>query len=290
MPASSGRSIEAGIAPGPDRVVAAHWGVRGGVLAMERLLTGANLPTAVFAESDEMAFGAMQAMRRSGLDVPGDVSLVGFDDHEMAAAADLTTIAQPVQLQGELAARLLLDALDGAEPGDVVLPTRLVVRGSTGPPRSRPAHEEDRGPARRRAAAHLLRRARRRGPRDGGPARPRPADLAASEIRYDPLLDEWVTIAAHRQGRTLPAAGRRVPAVPHTPGRPTEIPAADYDVVVFENRFPSLAAGPPRRPPTRRRDAACASAGPAVGRCEVVCFTSDHDASFARCRRSACAR
>ncbi len=127
---------QAGIAPGPDRVVAAHWGVRGGVLAMERLLTGANLPTAVVAESDEMAFGAMQAMRRSGLDVPGDVSLVGFDDHEMAAAADLTTIAQPVQLQGELAARLLLDALDGAEPGDVVLPTRLVVRGSTGPPRT----------------------------------------------------------------------------------------------------------------------------------------------------------
>ena len=94
------------------------------------------LPTAVFAESDEMALGALQTLRRAGLDVPGRMSLVGFDDHEMAPAGDLTTIAQPVHQQGELAARLLLDVLEGGDPppGDVVLPTRLVVRGTTGPP------------------------------------------------------------------------------------------------------------------------------------------------------------
>ena len=78
----------------------------------------------------------------------------------------------------------------------------------------------------------------------------------------------------------VPAAGRRVPAVPHRPRhRPSEIPATDYDVVVFENRFPSFSS---------RAGAATASTGdpllaerPAHGRCEVVCFTSDHDAAFA---------
>jgi DNA-binding LacI/PurR family transcriptional regulator len=62
------------------------------------------------------------------------VSVIGFDDHEMAAAADLTTIAQPVYRQGELGARMLLDVLagDGKRVADIVLPTRLVVRGSTG--------------------------------------------------------------------------------------------------------------------------------------------------------------
>ena len=127
---------EAGIGPGPERVVSEPWGVTGGMRAMEQLLARRRLPTAVFAESDEMALGALQTLRRAGLDVPGRVSLVGFDDHEMAVAGDLTTIAQPVHRQGELAARLLLEVLDGGNPptGDVVLPTRLVVRGTTGPP------------------------------------------------------------------------------------------------------------------------------------------------------------
>lgn len=93
---------------------------------------------------------------------------------------------------------------------------------------------------------------------------PRPADqvATASEVRRDPLLGDFVAIASHRQGRThLPPAD----ACPLCPARPGghqgEIPDSDYDVVVFENRFPSL-SGP-------------------TGRCEVVCFTSDHDTSFA---------
>lgn len=127
---------EAGIAPRADRVVCEPWGVAGGRRAMEQLLARRQLPTAVFAESDEMALGALQTLRRAGLAVPGRVSLIGFDDHEMAPAADLTTVAQPVHRQGELAARLLIEVLGGGAPdqGDVLLPTRLVVRGSTGPP------------------------------------------------------------------------------------------------------------------------------------------------------------
>src|SRR5829696_4865998 len=138
---------EAGIPATPDRVGPQAWGVSGGMRAMEQLLVRRRLPTAVFAESDEMALGALQVLRRAGLPVPGRLSLVGFDDHGMAAAGDLTTIAQPVRRQGELAAHRLLAVLGGgpSDPsgragpaadraGDVVLPTRLVVRGTTGPP------------------------------------------------------------------------------------------------------------------------------------------------------------
>jgi LacI family repressor for deo operon, udp, cdd, tsx, nupC, and nupG len=125
---------EAGIAGRPDPVVPEPWGVTGGMRAMEQLLASRRLPTAIFAESDEMALGALQVLRRAGLAVPGRVSLIGFDDHAMAPAGDLTTIAQPVRRQGELAARRLLAELAGDPAGDVVLPTRLVVRGTTGPP------------------------------------------------------------------------------------------------------------------------------------------------------------
>jgi DNA-binding LacI/PurR family transcriptional regulator len=123
---------------GEAAVVGGHpWGVDGGAAAMTELLDAGPPPTAVFAESDEMAFGALQVLRRRGLRVPQDVSVVGFDDHEMAAAVDLTTVAQPVGEQGEVAAGMLLDLLGtergGRLPGEVLLPTRLVVRGSTGP-------------------------------------------------------------------------------------------------------------------------------------------------------------
>ncbi|HEX9354657.1 MAG TPA: galactose-1-phosphate uridylyltransferase, partial [Streptosporangiaceae bacterium] len=111
---------------------------------------------------------------------------------------------------------------------------------------------------------------------------------------------EWVVIAAARQDRTfLPPPGE-CPLDPSRPGRPTEIPAPDYDVVVFENRFPSLRGGghwPPgavpegselnSASPQRTRSAAGppetggVPQRPAYGRCEVVCFTSDHDGSFA---------
>ncbi|WP_165986506.1 galactose-1-phosphate uridylyltransferase [Streptomyces sp. YIM 98790] len=84
---------------------------------------------------------------------------------------------------------------------------------------------------------------------------------ASSEIRTDPLLREPVGYAAHRQGRTHLPPADQCPLCPSEGGRLTEIPDPEYQVAVFENRFPSFGGG--------------------TGRCEVVCFTSDHHASFA---------
>ncbi len=126
-------------AHGPGRAgiqVTAPWGVAGGAAAMAELLASPSVPTGVFAESDEMAFGALQTLGRAGLTVPGDVSVIGFDDHEMADVLDLTTVAQPVRQLGQESARLLIESLQGADSQEVVLSTRLVVRGSTGPPRA----------------------------------------------------------------------------------------------------------------------------------------------------------
>jgi DNA-binding LacI/PurR family transcriptional regulator len=101
--------------------------------AMDDLLARPNRPTAIFCESDEMAFGAMQAARRHGLRIPEDLSIIGFDGHEMSEYTDLTTIEQPVPLMGEMAAWSIMERLrkPSAEPHSLVLPTTLVVRNST---------------------------------------------------------------------------------------------------------------------------------------------------------------
>jgi UDPglucose--hexose-1-phosphate uridylyltransferase len=107
----------------------------------------------------------------------------------------------------------------------------------------------------------------------------RPVEVS-SQLRYDPLLGEWVIIASHRQDRTfLPAAGD-CPLDPSRPGRLTEIPASEYEVVVFENRFPSLVSRPAAGPDGAAAERLLATR-PGAGRCEVVCFTQEHDASFA---------
>jgi UDPglucose--hexose-1-phosphate uridylyltransferase len=100
------------------------------------------------------------------------------------------------------------------------------------------------------------------------------------ELRYDPLLDTQVVIASHRQERTHLPPEDECPLCPSTAEHSTEIPAGDYDVVVFENRFPSFAAGPLELSPLPGGDTSVARS-PAHGRCEVVCFTSEHDSSFA---------
>ncbi|WP_407108212.1 galactose-1-phosphate uridylyltransferase [Rhodococcus aetherivorans] len=107
-----------------------------------------------------------------------------------------------------------------------------------------------------------------------------PSAGAASELRFDPLTGEWVVSASHRMDRTFLPDPADCPLCPTRPGRAaTEIPADDYDVVVFENRFPALGpggavAGPVDGDPLWPRR-------PATGRCEVVAFTADHDARFA---------
>lgn len=127
---------EAGIEPDPELFVRAPWGPAGGVEGMERLLRLREPPTAVFAHSDEMAYGALQVIRRAGLRVPQDISVVSIDDEPVSEVLGLTTVRQDPRLQGVLAARRLAAEMRG-EPVEraFLVPTRLVVRGSTGTPR-----------------------------------------------------------------------------------------------------------------------------------------------------------
>ncbi len=107
---------------------------------MAQLLVRPALPTAIFAEYDELAIGALWALRRSGLSVPADMSIIGIDDHEMAAMVDLTTVAQDVPAQGATAAQLLLRLIEGEEVpryAPVTIPTKLILRASTAPPRTK---------------------------------------------------------------------------------------------------------------------------------------------------------
>jgi LacI family repressor for deo operon, udp, cdd, tsx, nupC, and nupG len=139
----------AGLTVNETLIASGRHGLEGGAAAMAQLLARPILPTAVFAEYDELAIGALWALRRAGLKVPGDVSVVGVDDHEMATMLDLTTVAQSVTDQGEVAAELLLQVLRG-ETDDparelVLLPTTLILRGTTAPPAA------ERSTARRRS-------------------------------------------------------------------------------------------------------------------------------------------
>lgn len=136
---------EAGIEIDADLVLPGDDTAAGGARAMSALLARPHLPTAVFAHTDEMAFGAMTAVRGVGLDVPADVSVVAIDNSRLASAFRLTTVAQQVEEQGREAADLLVRALiPVADVGCLTVPgapraPRLVVRGSTAPPASRGA-------------------------------------------------------------------------------------------------------------------------------------------------------
>ncbi len=107
--------------------------VAAGAVAARALLAEEPRPTAILASSDLLAFGVLGVARELGIDVPGELSVVGFDDIPGAAysAPPLTTVRQPLQEKGVAAARVVLER--PAEPADIVLPTELVVRESTGP-------------------------------------------------------------------------------------------------------------------------------------------------------------
>jgi UDPglucose--hexose-1-phosphate uridylyltransferase len=117
-------------------------------------------------------------------------------------------------------------------------------------------------------------------PRDATDQRDLPELVVTAEMRHDPILDEWVVTASQRQARTFLPPQRSCPLCPTTAGNATEIPAADYDIVVFENRFPSFALGAVDLDPAVAVDPTLVERRPARGRCEVVVFTSDHDRSF----------
>jgi DNA-binding LacI/PurR family transcriptional regulator len=104
----------------------------GGAEAMTRLLDRFPDLDAVFAESDNMAAGALRALKVAGRTVPDDVAVVGFDDLPIARSTDpaLTTVHQPVQALGREMAKMLIDLMAGEQASPLILPTHLVVRDS----------------------------------------------------------------------------------------------------------------------------------------------------------------
>jgi LacI family transcriptional regulator, repressor for deo operon, udp, cdd, tsx, nupC, and nupG len=131
----------AGIPVDPALYKTARFTIQDGHRATKELLKERrNRPTAIFAASDEMAFGALLAARELGISVPGDLSVIGIDDHELSAFFGLSTVAQFPAMQGMKAVEILLEQLN---PGhrkrsavDSPLPYELIVRSSTAAPPS----------------------------------------------------------------------------------------------------------------------------------------------------------
>ena len=124
---------DAGVTPDPTLVRTAPHG-RDAARAMARELLGsAAPPTAIFAASDAQALGVLEAAEAASVSVPDRLSVVGFDDLEVARYAHLTTVAQPLEQSGARGVDLLLDALAGGTPRSEQLDCELVVRATTAP-------------------------------------------------------------------------------------------------------------------------------------------------------------
>jgi DNA-binding LacI/PurR family transcriptional regulator len=124
----------AGLDPGGLLVVPGDYSEVSGEQGVHALLARGERPDAVFAASDLMAVGAMRALRSGGLRVPEDVAVVGFDDSPVCrhTEPELTTVRQPVVELGRVMADLLVTRMSGGDvPEETVLPTELVVRGSS---------------------------------------------------------------------------------------------------------------------------------------------------------------
>lgn len=150
-PIARRRGFEAGLADCgvalPDDLFAnGEFSLAGGYDAMSTLLDGRAHPTAVFAMSDEMAFGALMALDEHQLEPGVDLSIMGVDDHEFAQVVNLTTIRQPVEAHGSAAARMLIDEMTSTGRGvertspapetyEVTPDVALIARLTTGPPR-----------------------------------------------------------------------------------------------------------------------------------------------------------
>ena len=130
---------DAGVEPDGDLVVTVPADGEGGADGMARLLGLRSPPTAVFAHSDEIALGAVRTLRRAGLRVPEDLSVIGIDDHPLAALTDLTTVAQPVREQGPAGRR--------ARAGRPARRARPAGRDAADPPGAPQHHLTPGGPA-----------------------------------------------------------------------------------------------------------------------------------------------
>ena len=125
---------EAGLEWNPDFEMRGEYNIQTTEVAVEAFLgRRRKLPTAIFCHSDEMAFGAMKAIRKRGLRIPEDISVIGFDDHELAQYVGLTTIAQPPQFQGQVAASETIASLKNpdAQVKNLRVPTKLIIRETT---------------------------------------------------------------------------------------------------------------------------------------------------------------
>ena len=140
--------VEHGMELLPELETEGGFTLEGGYRSGLQLLDVSPRPTAVFCASDEMAVGLLRACRERGVRVPEELSIVGVDDHEMSPYLDLTTVRQPVFEQGVAAAQQIVDRLSrpattddepvaALEAEHLVLPTELVVRGSTASPPAR---------------------------------------------------------------------------------------------------------------------------------------------------------
>ncbi len=128
---------DAGLAAYESLIVWGDYRQEGGMSSMQKLLSLAEPPTAVFCASDLSALGAMRACRIAGLRIPADISIVGVDDIEDAALCDppLTTVRQPRREIGRRAMEMLVHAIRGRYvESRVTLPTELVIRETTAPP------------------------------------------------------------------------------------------------------------------------------------------------------------
>lgn len=117
--------------------LAGGWDAREGYAAGERLLALDERPTAVFAANDLLAIGLMRRFHEAGVRVPEDIAIVGYDD---SAGTDylipsLTTVRQPFEAVGQRTMRVMLDAIDGKSPADVLIIPTLIIRESSGPAR-----------------------------------------------------------------------------------------------------------------------------------------------------------
>lgn len=129
---------EAGVAQ-PDQLVVVARDLDAGDAVLATALADPHPPTALAVDSDELAIGILAALVRAGLRAPDDLSLLGFDDHAMAARLGLSTVAQPAARTAAEAATLALTLAAGETPArrTVLVPTRVVLRRTTGAPRHR---------------------------------------------------------------------------------------------------------------------------------------------------------
>jgi LacI family transcriptional regulator len=112
--------------------------IEGGYLAASKLLNQKDRPEAVFVSSDIMAIGAMEKLKQSGLKIPQDIAVVGFDNLKISGYLEpkLTTVSKPMYRMGLVAARLLFDIMedeqDDSEPQEILIQSKLKVRKSCG--------------------------------------------------------------------------------------------------------------------------------------------------------------